>query len=155
METVLHRCSHWLLLRGGVVPTGGGAGSRRLSSHVLIPFFFPPPTPNPPSVHGHFSGTFCCNLKAATPKMEAPCAAIKREPSEIFPVRLQRPSQDGRPCSGTPLATPNMVSLNCRFGAQRVPDITHTSAFFSAGRTVGCWVRGARWILIDLCPCLV
>ncbi|XP_045048433.2 glucosidase 2 subunit beta isoform X4 [Desmodus rotundus] len=48
-----------------------------------------------------------------------------------------------------------MVSLNCRFGAQRVPDITHTSAFFSAGRTVGCWVRGARWILIDLCPCLV
>lgn len=125
---------------------------RVLWSHVFVFFFFffLSSHPKPTGCSRVFQELSFAVVEPATPKMEAPCAAIKRKPSELFALRLRlrSPTQDGRPGSGISCATPNMASRGRRSGAQRVTgsDAQHTLPlfFFSAGRTVGCWARGAR-----------
>lgn len=137
METarVLLPSSHWLMLRqrGGpnrgrsrVVQPDGGGGYLKVtcSSH----FFFSS-HPNPPGVRGGFQELSFATVEPATPKMEAPCAAIKREPSELFLLRLHSPSQDGRLGSRTPPATPDMAPWSRRSGLSMLREVTHTARF--------------------------
>lgn len=99
---------------------------RVLEGHVLIPVFSS--HPNPPGVRV-FQELFFATVEPATPKMEAPCAAIKREPSELFLLRLHSHSQDGRLGSGTPPATPNMAPWSRRSGLSILREMTHTARF--------------------------
>lgn len=93
--------SHWLTL-SGAVPAGDPSRAVRrkilrgrvLLSHVLI--LFPPHlsiSTLPGAAVWGFAGIFqelsVPAAELATSKMEAACAAIKREPSELFPFRLQ------------------------------------------------------------------
>lgn len=85
----------------------------------------------------------------ATPKMEAPCAAIKREPSELFPFRLQSYARWPTGFRACHMPLPTWQPGPAVLGAERDAgsDGSTHFRFRSAGGTVGCWVRGARWIL--------
>lgn len=90
METVRvrHHCSHWLVLRRGgpnrgrsrVAPPHGGGGIFRVTCSS---FFFSSSHPKPTGCSRVFQELSFAIVEPATPKMEAPCAAIKRKPSEL------------------------------------------------------------------------
>lgn len=91
-------------------------GEITLESRAHPFFFFSSSSHSCPQSRPRFAGIFqdlsFVTAEPATPKMEAPCAAIKHEPAELPSLKLHSLIQDGCLDSDTLFATLNMASLS-------------------------------------------